>query len=135
MKQALITHLRSYPAKTVTLPWRDPRGERLLTVDLIVTTRNDMAITRTAFNATVWSTARRRAHIPVGGEIETGMHGLRHWYASSLLAGGASPVEVSAYLGHADVAFTCGPTDTSCRRARNERGPPSRRRSAMLGRH
>jgi integrase len=34
------------------------------------------------------------------------MHGLRHWYASSLLAGGASPVEVSAYLGHSDVAFT-----------------------------
>lgn len=34
------------------------------------------------------------------------MHGLRHWYASSLLAGGTSPVEVSAYLGHSDVAFT-----------------------------
>ena len=34
------------------------------------------------------------------------MHGLRHWYASSLLAGGASPVEVSAYLGHSDIAFT-----------------------------
>jgi integrase len=106
VKEALASHLRSYPAKSVTLPWRDPELGKPVTVHLIVTTRNDAAIARPAFNARSWSTARRRADIPVGGEIETGMHGLRHWYASSLLAGGASPVEVSVYLGHSDVAFT-----------------------------
>jgi len=106
VKDALEEHLRTYAAKRVTLPWRDPDRGKPVTVSLVVTTRNGMAITRPAFNATAWSTARRRTGIPVGGEIETGMHGLRHWYASSLLAGGASPVEVSAYLGHSDVAFT-----------------------------
>lgn len=106
VKDALEAHLYAYPAKRVTLPWRDPDHGKPVTVSLVVTTRNDQAITRPAFNATAWSTARRRADIPVGGEIETGMHALRHWYASSLLAGGASPVEVAAYLGHSDVAFT-----------------------------
>lgn len=101
----LAAHLSTYPAQAVTLPWRELDGKPT-TVHLISTTRNDLAIRRTSFNETVWSTARKRAGLPVGGEIETGMHALRHWYASSLLAGGASPVEVSEYLGHADVAFT-----------------------------
>lgn len=105
VRAELAAHLSTYPAQAVTLPWREPDGKPT-TVHLITTTRNDQAIRRTSYNETVWSTARKHAGLTIGGEIETGMHGLRHWYASSLLAGGASAVEVSAYLGHSDVAFT-----------------------------
>jgi integrase len=106
VRDELAAHLRTFPAKAVTLPWRDPENGIPVTVHLIVTNRNDSAVSRLAFNPRTWSTARRRAGLKIGGEIETGMHGLRHWYASTLLAGGASPVEVSAYLGHSDVGFT-----------------------------
>ncbi len=34
------------------------------------------------------------------------MHALRHFYASTLLAGGVSIKEVAEYLGHADPGFT-----------------------------
>lgn len=54
---------------SVTLPWHDPDHGKPTTVQLIVTTRNDMAIARPAFNATAWSTSRQRANIPVVGEI------------------------------------------------------------------
>lgn len=38
-----------------------------------------------------------------GGE---GIHQLRHYYASVVLAGGVSIKELAQYLGHADPAFT-----------------------------
>jgi integrase len=37
---------------------------------------------------------------------EHGMHALRHYYASVLLADGVSIKELAAYLGHADPGFT-----------------------------
>lgn len=36
----------------------------------------------------------------------TGMHALRHFYASELLDAGANIKALAAYLGHSDPAFT-----------------------------
>lgn len=43
---------------------------------------------------------------PRPGTVTDGMHALRHFYASTLLAGGVSIKEVAGYLGHADPGFT-----------------------------
>jgi integrase len=37
---------------------------------------------------------------------EEGIHQLRHYYASVMLAGGVSIKELAEYLGHSDPAFT-----------------------------
>lgn len=48
------------------------------------------------------SDAWRAAAQEVGIEGRTGFHDLRHFHASQLIAGGASPVAVAARLGHKD---------------------------------
>jgi integrase len=41
-----------------------------------------------------------------GSSRENGMHALRHFYASALLADGVDIRAVAEYLGHADPGFT-----------------------------
>ena len=44
-----------------------------------------------------------------------GIHQLRHYYASVMLAGGVSIKELAEYLGHSDPAFTLRVYATCCR--------------------
>ncbi len=104
VRAELAAHLQRFPAKRVTLPWRDPENGKPTTVHLIVTTRNDKPLDRLLFNSRSWPTARRKAEIPASRE--NGTHALRHWYASTLLEAGVSIRAVSDYLGHADPGFT-----------------------------
>ena len=62
---------------------------------LVFTTGQGRAITRG-----MASTAWRAAGVKVGLEEGTGWHELRHFHASVLIAGGASPVAVAHRLGH-----------------------------------
>jgi integrase len=83
---ALAEHLRKYPAAGDGFVFTGPAASPL---------------NRGAFNGHVWRPARRRA-----GLHTVGMHELRHFYASALIAAGQSVKVVSARLGHTNAAMT-----------------------------
>ncbi|MFC6286817.1 tyrosine-type recombinase/integrase [Nocardioides sp. GCM10027113] len=83
---ALAAHLAAYPA--------GPDG-------LVFTQSNGDPWTRQRFGH-VWRPAARAAGLPVG----SGLHGLRHYYASLLIRFGESVKTVQARLGHATAAET-----------------------------
>jgi integrase len=62
----------------------------------------DGPIIRTSFFDHVWRGSVKKAGLPAG----TGMHALRHAYASLLIAGGESVKVVSERLGHTNAAMT-----------------------------
>ena len=64
-------------------------------------TRSGHALHSATFNTTSWRPARNAAGIAEGG-----LHELRHYYASVLLAGGVDIKALSEYLGHHDPAVT-----------------------------
>jgi integrase len=68
----------------------------------VFTTDLGTPIRRTAFSATVWRPAIRRAGLDDGVTF----HALRHFYASLLIRHGESIKTVQARLGHASAAET-----------------------------
>lgn len=103
VRELLAAYLVKYPAREITLPWREVDGE-LVTVPLVLTTRQSGAANRNHFNTYVWKKALRAADVPT--TRDNGTHALRHHYASVLLDAGESIKAVSEYLGHADAGFT-----------------------------
>ncbi|MEJ7773081.1 MAG: tyrosine-type recombinase/integrase [Geodermatophilaceae bacterium] len=83
---ALAAHMATFPADD----------------GFLFTTTTGQPIRRTAFSATVWQPAIRRAGLPAG----TGFHALRHYYASLLIRHGESVKVVQLRLGHATAAET-----------------------------
>ena len=80
---------------------------------------DDKALRANTFNDFVWKPAlvkatvipeppaeKRKGRVQYATEREHGMHALRHYYASVLLADGVSIKELASYLGHADPGFT-----------------------------
>lgn len=57
------------------------------------------------FSKVVWQGAFRAAGVEYRKRAD-GMHALRHFYASTLLAQGVSIKELAEYLGHSDPGFT-----------------------------
>lgn len=100
----LDDHMERFPPVSVTLPWREPNGEKV-TVDLLITNANGYPLARRRFNPKVWHPARKAAGIVNPGR-DDGMHALRHHYASVLLDAGESIKALSEYLGHTDPGFT-----------------------------
>lgn len=100
---ALAAHMEAYPARAVTLPWLEPSGKPH-TEELIFTTPQGRAISRTRFNDEVWRPARKAAGL--ANVRANGTHALRHYWASVLLAGGVDIEALSEYLGHHDPGFT-----------------------------
>lgn len=102
--RALRAHIDRFPPVEITLPWEDPfRGERVA-VPLIFTTTRAGAINRSTFDARSWRPALVQAGIvPTRA---TGMHALRHFYASVLLDAGVSIKALAEHLGHSDPGFT-----------------------------
>lgn len=82
----LAAHLAAYPAKGEQFVFRASDGG---------------PCTRNVFNASVWRPAVKRAGLPA-----IGMHQLRHWYASVLIAAGHNPKAVAERLGHSNAAMT-----------------------------
>lgn len=66
--------------------------------------REGNAISRTHFNRYIWQPALEAAGVQPSRS--TGMHALRHSYASVLIDAGESIKAVAEYLGHADPGFT-----------------------------
>ena len=97
-------HLAPYPATTTTLPWRKPTGDST-TVRLLATGENGRLYTGDLFTKTIWEGAFRTARVTRAKQVD-GMHALRHFYASTLLAQGVSIKELATYLGHSDPGFT-----------------------------
>jgi len=97
-------HLVDFAPIEVTLPWEDSEATELVTVRLAFTTPRRSAINRSSFNHNNWQKALKAAGLP--SSRSTGMHALRHLYASSLLDAGESIKALSEYLGHADPGFT-----------------------------
>ncbi|XVV04964.1 tyrosine-type recombinase/integrase [Actinosynnema sp. CA-248983] len=100
---------------TVTLPWVEPHGDPV-TVRILVNFKEEGIMWRgrsheriawrgSDFTAQVWQPAFKNAGLTYRGRID-GMHALRHYYASLLLAQGVSIKELSEFLGHHDPAFT-----------------------------
>jgi integrase len=104
VRDSLAAHLAANPAREVTLPWVDPDRTELVSVSLVLSTREGNAVSRTYFNRHVWKPALEAAGVPT--TRENGCHALRHFYASVLLDGGESIKAVSEYLGHSDPGFT-----------------------------
>ncbi|MGO9079563.1 MAG: tyrosine-type recombinase/integrase [Streptosporangiaceae bacterium] len=100
---ALAAHMAAFPPATVTLPWNEPGSRRHgdpVTIPLLFSTPAGGALNSSTFGK-AWRRARGSAGISDGG-----MHMLRHYYASVLLAGGVDIRALSEYLGHRDPAFT-----------------------------
>jgi integrase len=87
--EAAAEHLRRWPAATAM---RATSGRDEL---LVFTTGTGGPLTRATFNMT-WRRRVKAAKLPEG----TGFHELRHFYASLLIASGASVKTVQARLGH-----------------------------------
>jgi integrase len=100
---ALAEHLREHHAVEVTVPWGDLDGPAR-TTPLLFTTPAGAPVNRNRYNDDVWKPALRTAGVEPSRH--TGMHQLRHHYASVLLDGGVSIRAVAQYLGHADPGFT-----------------------------
>jgi integrase len=97
-------YFEEFPALEVSLPWEDPARGELVTVSLVFATPRRNAINRATFNDKAWHPALIFAGIEP--TRATGMHALRHFFASVLLDKGESIKAVAEYLGHADPAFT-----------------------------
>ncbi|WP_307937025.1 tyrosine-type recombinase/integrase, partial [Salinispora arenicola] len=102
--QSLEEHAKKYDPLSITLPWEDPFSDERVTVPLIFTDHPAGAIKRATFDGKSWRPAVEAAGIvPTRA---TGMHALRHFYASSLLDAGESIKALASYLGHSDPGFT-----------------------------
>jgi integrase len=109
----LAAHLKQFPARPVTLLWREPGGKSV-TMPLLFTSREKLTCNRNYINHHLWERALVAAGVipkPKPGEKyvesrEHGFHGLRHTYASMLLADGIDVRTLAEYLGHSDPGFT-----------------------------
>lgn len=101
--QAVEDYLNEYPAKAVALPWESATA-RPVTTSLIVTSREGKPLNRNYVNGAIFKPALRAAGVP--DTRENMMHGLRHFYASTLLDSGENIRAVAEYLGHSDPSFT-----------------------------
>ena len=101
---ALAAHIEAHPPVKVTLPWNEPgnpkRHGQPVTAALLFSKQGG-PLHHSTFNTMAWTPARNAAGMPIGG-----LHQLRHYYASVLLAGGVDLKALSEYLGHHDPAIT-----------------------------
>lgn len=98
----LAAHLAAWPAVEVEIEDRtDPRKPHRRTARLLFTLDSGRPIARNAWSD-VWMPAARAAGLPT----RTGLHVVRHWYASALIRHGASVKAVQSRLGHASASVT-----------------------------
>jgi integrase len=100
----LRRHIAVVPPVQVTLPWEDPASAERVTAGLVFTTTRHNAIDRSWLNEHCWHPALASAGI--ARNRATGMHALRHFYASALPDAGESIKALATYLGHTDPGFT-----------------------------
>jgi integrase len=134
-----------------SLPWEKPDG-RPTNVNLLFRWTDDLHVRARGYDELIWKPAlaavgvipapttdkrgRRRRH---NTDRKTGMHALRHYYASVCLADGVSIRDLAEFLGHSDPAFTpriyAHPMPSSHERARRAIDARMFRPRARLGRN
>jgi integrase len=116
--QAVRRHVEKYPPRPYTLPWEKPGGKPHTASILFRWPTDGQHVKARSYSETIWKPAlvkagviaepakdrrSRRRYVTTRRE---GIHQLRHYYASVMLAGGVSIKELAEYLGHSDPAFT-----------------------------
>jgi integrase len=111
-------HIGHCPPRPYTLPWEKPGGKPHTCRLLFRWPADDQHVKSRNYSETVWKPALvkagiiakpakdRRSRARYVTTRKEGIHQLRHYFASVMLAGGVSIKEVAEYLGHADPAFT-----------------------------
>jgi integrase len=102
--RSVESYLEDFDAIPVTLPWEDPARGELVTVRLLFTTVRGNPIDADTFNT--WSWHRALRWVGITPTRDTGVHALRHFFASTLLDAGETIKAIAEWLGHADPAFT-----------------------------
>jgi integrase len=112
------TAYREVPAPAVYPPWEKPGGKPHTCSILFRWPTDDQHVKARSYSETIWKPALAKAGViaePVRDRrsrrryvttCREGIHQLRHYYASVMLAGGVSIKELAEYLGHGDPAFT-----------------------------
>jgi integrase len=97
----LAAHLGEFPAREVEV--LDTTGKRPVrrVARFVFAYEDGKPLQRNDFNESIWGPARKAAGVPTAG-----MHDLRHFFASKLIAGGLSPKAVASLLGHKDATVT-----------------------------
>jgi integrase len=115
---AVRRHAEKYPPRPYTLPWEKPGGKPHTCSILFRWPTDDQHVKARSYSETVWKPPLAKAGLiaaPVRDRRsrrryvttrKEGIHQLRHYYASVMLAGGVSIKELAEYLGHSDPAFT-----------------------------
>ncbi|HEY5990746.1 MAG TPA: site-specific integrase, partial [Streptosporangiaceae bacterium] len=99
---ALARHLEQFPAAAVELDDEtDPRKPVHRSARLVFCNEWNEPIHRASWSH-VWQVAVRKAELPRG----FGLHGLRHFFATSLIHAGASPKTVQLACGHSSPVVT-----------------------------
>jgi integrase len=111
------SHITTNKPRPYTLPWERPGG-RAETVNLLFRWTDDKHIRARGYDELIWKPALAEADVipPPGKDTRgrnryitdrtTGMHAMRHYYASVTLADGVNVKELAEYLGHHDPGFT-----------------------------
>lgn len=114
---AVRAHVAKYAPRPCTLPWEKLSGKPV-THNILFRWSDDRHVRYRTYSEQMWKPALARADIiPQPGTDERGRrryvttrkegpHQLRHYYASVMLADGASIRELAEYLGHHDPSFT-----------------------------
>ncbi|MGH8839620.1 MAG: tyrosine-type recombinase/integrase, partial [Jiangellaceae bacterium] len=99
---ALARHLEIYPPADIEIDdERDPRNPTRRTAKLLFTMPSSTPIHRATW-AHIWKPARQQAGLEKG----TGLHCLRHYFATLLIHNGASVKTVQLALGHSTPTVT-----------------------------
>jgi len=96
--QALSRHIDRYGTTPVRCTCCSKVWHLLFTMD-------GKLINHSAWNATVWHPALRLVGLTPNGD-DTGLHQLRHYFASMLIAGGADAKQVQEFCGHGSITIT-----------------------------
>lgn len=117
-RQVLRRHIMNYPPRSYTLPWEKPDGKPHTVRLLFRWASDDEHVKARSYSETVWKPALVQSGIIPAPEKDKrgraryvttrkeGIHQLRHYFASVMLAGGVSIKDLAEYLGHGDPAFT-----------------------------
>jgi integrase len=99
---ALSAHLAEFPAREVEIDDRtDPRRSERRVAELLFTHENGQPVARHEWSK-IWRPAARAAKLPE----RTGLHIVRHMYASVLIRAGESVKVVQEPLGHSSAVTT-----------------------------
>jgi integrase len=101
--ERLAAHLKAFPAVEVEIVDKTG-GAPVLRRARLITTAGGRVLSRSQYSRQVWRPAVKA--VGLDGQGEPTYHDLRHFYASALIAHGASPTQVQQRLGHASATET-----------------------------